>query len=251
VQGISATSSVSSWRPCLTKLCARLSITRRVGRLGVPQIGQAGIRDGGQTLIGDVEFAHGGTEFLVSRRAFKMVVAEYVGNKSEWEAFTSGHWAGDCVLGKTFRDAGAPLAAAWPIWQGDEVGDMNYDRVDGGERRQWCGPTVSYHHLGTAAIGDLWEFEQRSISEAGKVSTSFRLCSRTTELTSTTTDRPRTFPPPQRRLRLLHPPPNNTSPLQLGQSQRQGTSFVALLFAGILQHALREVDFLSPVGFLC
>jgi len=120
---------------------------------------------GGQTWIGDVEFAHGGTGFLVSRRALEMVVAEYIKHKSDWEAFTTGHWAGDCVLGKAFRDAGVPLAAAWPIWQGDEVGNMNYDRVDNGDRRQWCSPTVSYHHLSIPAIRDLWEFEQKWIAD--------------------------------------------------------------------------------------
>lgn len=129
---------------------------------------------GGQTWIGDVEFAHGGTGFLVSRRALEMVVAEYVKNKSEWENFASGHWAGDCVLGKAFKDAGVPLAAAWPIWQGDEVGHMNYDRVDDGERRQWCSPTVSYHHLSISAIRDLWEFEQRWIAKPGTVSASLQ-----------------------------------------------------------------------------
>jgi hypothetical protein len=126
---------------------------------------------GGQTSIGDVEFAHGGTGFLVSRPALEMVVEEYVAHKPEWEIFTQNHWAGDCVLGKAFRDAGVPLAAAWPIWQGDEVGNMNYDRVDDGERRQWCSPTVSYHHLSTDAIRGLWEFEQSWISDAEDVST--------------------------------------------------------------------------------
>jgi hypothetical protein len=54
---------------------------------------------------------------------------------------------------------------------------MNYDRVDEGERRQWCGPTVSYHHLSPNAIRDLWEFEQKWVSDAVKVSISFRKCS--------------------------------------------------------------------------
>jgi hypothetical protein len=135
---------------------------------------------GGQTYIGDVEFAHGGTGFLVSRRALEMVVAEYIKHKAEWETFTTGHWAGDCVLGKAFKDAGIPLAAAWPIWQGDEVSNMNYDRVDNGERRQWCTPTVSYHHLSIPAVRDLWEFEQRWISDVRKVSIPFRMCSRAT-----------------------------------------------------------------------
>jgi hypothetical protein len=132
---------------------------------------------GSQTAIGDVEFAHGGTGFLVSRRALEMVVAEYVAHKLEWEFFTKNNWAGDCVLGKAFGDAGVPFTAAWPIWQGDEVSNMNYDRVDNGERRQWCPPTVSYHHLSIPAIRNLWEFEQKWISDAGNVSASFQFCS--------------------------------------------------------------------------
>jgi hypothetical protein len=135
---------------------------------------------GGQNAVGDIDFAHGGTGFLVSRPALEMVVAEYVAHKSDWEVLTRDHWCGDCVLGKAFKDAGVPLTAAWPIWQGDKVGNMNYDRVDDGERRQWCPPTVSYHHLSIPAIRDLWEFEQNWISDAGKVSASFRLCSRNT-----------------------------------------------------------------------
>jgi len=125
---------------------------------------------GAPSVIGDVEFAHGGTGFLVSRPALEIVVAEYVAHQFDWEVLTANHWAGDCVLGKAFRDAGVPLTAAWPIWQGDEVGRMNYDRVDNGERRQWCTPTVSYHHLSTDAIRSLWEFEQKWLSDAGNVS---------------------------------------------------------------------------------
>ena len=181
---------------------------------------------GGQTWIGDVEFAHGGTGFLVSRRALEMVVAEYIKNKSEWENFTKNHWAGDCVLGKAFKDAGIPLAAAWPIWQGDEVGNMNYDRVDNGERRQWCPPTVSYHHLSVPVIRDLWEFEQNWISDAEDVSTLFRSCDCAAAAhhmhwtNATSTDLLRFFSTTQRRFRQLHPHPNNTQPLRLGQPQR-------------------------------
>jgi hypothetical protein len=154
---------------------------------------------GGQNSVGDIEFAHGGTGFLVSRPALEMVVKEYVAHKSDWETLTREHWCGDCVLGKAFRDVGVPLAAAWPIWQGDGVGRMNYDRVDEGERRQWCGPTVSYHHLSPNAIRDLWVFEQKWVSDAVKVSISFRKCSplplhvTRAELTSTTQTTPNPF----------------------------------------------------------
>jgi hypothetical protein len=121
---------------------------------------------GGQTWIGDVEFAHGGSGYLVSRPALERVVKQYVDNQRDWEKFTDDHWAGDCVLGKAFRDAGIPLTTAWPIWQGDTIGNMNY----GHSQRLWCQPTVSYHHLDAPAIEDLWNYGQSWASSRSSVS---------------------------------------------------------------------------------
>lgn len=121
---------------------------------------------GGQTWIGDVEFAHGGSGFLVSQPALRMVVKQYEDNQQEYEGFTDNHWAGDCVLGKTFKDAGISLTVAWPIWQGDDIGNMNY----GHKQRLWCQPTVSYHHLDARAIEDLWNYGQDWASSQSTVS---------------------------------------------------------------------------------
>lgn len=109
---------------------------------------------GGQTWIGDVEFAHGGSGYLVSRPALERVVKQYEDHQHEWEKFTDNHWAGDCVLGKAFKDAGIPLTPAWPIFQGDDIGNVNY----GHSQRLWCQPTVSYHHLDASAIEHLWKY---------------------------------------------------------------------------------------------
>lgn len=117
---------------------------------------------GGQIWIGDIEFAHGGASFAVSRPALEKVVAMFEANQKEWEDFTNGHWAGDCVLGKAFADSGTPLMHAWPIWQGDDIGNMNYARIDN-NHRLWCMPTVSYHHLSPSAVEDMWLFEQEWI----------------------------------------------------------------------------------------
>jgi len=111
---------------------------------------------GGQTWIGDVEFAHGGSGFLVSRPALERVVKQYEDNQRDWEKFTDNHWAGDCVLGTAFKDAGIPLTSAWPIFQGDDIGNMNYGHSQG----LWCQPTVSYHHLDASAITGLWNYAQ-------------------------------------------------------------------------------------------
>lgn len=121
---------------------------------------------GSQMFIGDVLFAHGGSGFFVSQPAMKMVVDFYASHQEEIEKFTDGHWAGDCVLGKVFKDAGVPFTNSWPIFQGDYPGIVPYAKPDGRpvadvKTRVWCYPTVSYHHLSPEVVEDLWYFEQR------------------------------------------------------------------------------------------
>lgn len=121
---------------------------------------------GSQMYIGDVLFAHGGSGFFVSQPAMRMVVDFYTPRQDEIESFTDGHWAGDCVLGKVFRDAGVPFTNSWPIYQGDYPGTVAYAKPDGRpiadpNMRVWCYPSVSYHHLSPDVIESLWHFEQQ------------------------------------------------------------------------------------------
>jgi hypothetical protein len=120
---------------------------------------------GSQMFIGDVLFAHGGSGFVVSQPAMKMVVEFYASHQEEIEKFTDKHWAGDCVLGKVFKDAGVPFTNSWPIFQGDYPGILAYARPDGRpvaneKTRVWCYPTISYHHVSPEIVEDLWHFEQ-------------------------------------------------------------------------------------------
>lgn len=119
---------------------------------------------GKQTLMAGDMFAHGGSGFVVSQPALRMVVDHYVAHKAEIEKFTDGHWAGDCVLGKAFTDSGVPLINAWPAFQGDYPGLVQYTRADArvnAERsRLWCGTPMSYHHMSAAMVEEMWGFEQ-------------------------------------------------------------------------------------------
>lgn len=115
---------------------------------------------GGQIMIGDVEFGQGGNGYIISRPALENVVSRYQAHQREYEDFTEGHWAGDCVLGKALKDSGTSLTRAWPIFQGDDVGNMNYNH-----QTQWCQPTVSYHHVSAEMIQDLYDFEKAWMSD--------------------------------------------------------------------------------------
>ncbi|KAK3703378.1 hypothetical protein LTR37_014484 [Vermiconidia calcicola] len=124
---------------------------------------------GSQMFIDGVIFAHGGSGFVVSKPAMQLFVDHYAAHKRELEDFTSGHWAGDCVLGKALVEAGVPFTDAWPIMQGDYPGIVPYARPDGRpiadpNKRVWCYPTVSYHHLSPDVVEDLWQFEQHWIA---------------------------------------------------------------------------------------
>lgn len=123
---------------------------------------------GAQINIGPITFGHGGASFAVSNEALRRVTGHYLSHKKEWEDFTDGHWAGDCVLGKAFKDADAPLTLAWPLFQSDDSGVVPYARADNGHRL-WCMPTVSYHHLSPDMIYDMWTFKQQWLAQQDMV----------------------------------------------------------------------------------
>jgi hypothetical protein len=119
---------------------------------------------GNPMQIGPDVFAHGGSGFVVSQPAMWKLVNYYAAHKTSIEEITENHWAGDCVLGKTFADAGVPLTYAWPSFQSDYPGLVEYTRSDArpdGQRlRVWCTTPVSYHHMSAAQVEEMWDYEQ-------------------------------------------------------------------------------------------
>lgn len=169
---------------------------------------------GSQVWDGRTHFAHGGSGFVVSQPAMRMVVEHYTAHKAYLEARVSRHWAGDAVLGLAFRDAGVSFTNAWPMFQGDFLGLVPYAGPDGrpvadNNVRQWCYPTISYHHMTPSMILDLWNWEQQWEAEDSGNTVS---CPSSSELD--VADQPRNVertpdPPPQRHLRAIHHAANN------------------------------------------
>ncbi|KAF2858408.1 glycosyltransferase family 31 protein [Piedraia hortae CBS 480.64] len=118
---------------------------------------------GAQMQIGDVIFAHGGSGFILSQAAMRNVVELFRHEQRKWEGFTQEHWAGDCVLGRAVHASGCPLTWAWPIFQGNKPGAVQYGE-DNYSKRLWCYPTISYHHMLPEEIKDLWTWEQERIA---------------------------------------------------------------------------------------
>ncbi|KAI6865548.1 hypothetical protein D0864_12243 [Hortaea werneckii] len=120
---------------------------------------------GSEVQIGDDIFAHGGTGFVMSRPAMKMGADEYLKNADEWHARTAAHWAGDCILGTALNQAGLPLNWAWPMFQGGNPVDLNWEDAKG-DWRLWCTAAISYHHFTSFEIEDMWGWEQQRIAHS-------------------------------------------------------------------------------------
>ncbi|KAK8170512.1 hypothetical protein BC567DRAFT_256907 [Phyllosticta citribraziliensis] len=117
---------------------------------------------GGQNWMGDTKFAHGGTGYIVSRKALRMAVDEYTKSRERWDEQTASEAAGDCLLAKLFNSVGIGLTETWPITQGETPFSLDYTS------RHLCYPVVTYHHMPPDWVRAMWKFEQIWFSQAGK-----------------------------------------------------------------------------------
>lgn len=110
--------------------------------------------------IGDTVFAYGGSGFVISNPVMRKM-AQYLDEKPETEIddYTATQWAGDCVLGKVFGDAGVGLNWSWPMLQDSKPWEVDYFATVG-DKRAWCYPVVSYHHMQPDDIRGLYEFDK-------------------------------------------------------------------------------------------
>ncbi|KAL3470950.1 hypothetical protein BJX99DRAFT_238396 [Aspergillus californicus] len=122
---------------------------------------------GTETQIADVIFAHGGSGFMISNPAMKLVAKEYAERADELHEFTDAHWAGDCVLGKVLSNVGVSLSFSWPILQNSNIGELD-EFTTTFYRRPWCFPAVAFHHLSPSDIQSLYDFERRRLAKSPK-----------------------------------------------------------------------------------
>lgn len=119
---------------------------------------------GADLFIDWTVFAHGGAGILISKAAMELYIDEYQARSEDWEKLVERHWAGDIVLGRALNAAGVHLTPAWPHFHPHAPGNDTYYWADD-DRRFWCYPAISYHHVTPEVIADLWRFEQEWIKE--------------------------------------------------------------------------------------
>ena len=114
-------------------------------------------------------FAHGGSGYVLSNPAMRILVNYMEANRTELENFVAQEWAGDIALGLVLKDVGIPITHAWPIYQPHHFGMLDFG-LEYDDKRFWCYPAGSYHHMTSDAIEEFWNFEQEWIREVNQVS---------------------------------------------------------------------------------
>ena len=121
---------------------------------------------GAQNVIGTTTFAHGGSGFVISRKAADMLEeVRYAKGKQafdeDWEEALSTACCGDEVIARTLDEAGVRLTPSWPIIQGETVASIDWTE------RHWCRPAISWHHVTPIEIDALWQFQAKWVDEHG------------------------------------------------------------------------------------
>ncbi|KAI1329645.1 glycosyltransferase family 31 protein [Xylariaceae sp. FL0255] len=106
-----------------------------------------------------VLFGHGGSGFVLSRPAMEKVSQYYRENQNTLDEETRQGWAGDLILGRVMKAVKIPMLWAYPHLQGDSLTSMEWG-IEKLSRRAWCFAATTFHHMTSADMEMLWQFEQ-------------------------------------------------------------------------------------------
>ncbi|KAK4539533.1 hypothetical protein LTR36_010878 [Oleoguttula mirabilis] len=111
---------------------------------------------GAQVMIGDLEFAHGGSAFVMSSPALESLTGVYREQQPRWERKLADECCGDKLLAEVLLQVKPPiyLLRAFPLIQGETVTSLDWSPT------HWCKPAVTWHHVDAAGIDKLWQFER-------------------------------------------------------------------------------------------
>lgn len=115
---------------------------------------------GAQAYHDKLEYAHGGSGIVLSNSALRAIVHAFHSDVHNLGGIVSDSCCGDRVIGRTLREAGVSLTRARPLLQGEPPSALEYTAA------RWCSPVTSFHRMSSAAVRELWDFEQRWISAA-------------------------------------------------------------------------------------
>lgn len=109
---------------------------------------------GSPTYIADLEFAHGGTGYVLSHAAVKKVMEKHPRIDGEYDAWTKEQCCGDYAVARALKDNDISLKWASPNFNGEPPYMIEFDKD------KMCQPLITLHHMRAQDVGDYWNFER-------------------------------------------------------------------------------------------
>ncbi|MCJ1320087.1 hypothetical protein MMC15_005424 [Xylographa vitiligo] len=102
----------------------------------------------------DIEFAHGGTGYIISQAAMQAAVGQHLDIATKYDKDVQGICCGDRMIGRVLLDENIKLTKAWPMLNGEKPITIPFSK------RQWCQPIITMHHMTAQEVSQVWNFEQ-------------------------------------------------------------------------------------------
>lgn len=102
----------------------------------------------------DIEFAHGGTGYVISGAAMKTAVGKHLDIDQKYDKEVHGICCGDAMIGRVLLDEQIKLTKAWPIFNGEKPLTLPFSKS------HWCQPVITMHHLTAQEVSQVWNFER-------------------------------------------------------------------------------------------
>ena len=112
----------------------------------------------------DIEFAHGGTGYIISQEAMEVAVGKHPDIATKYDKSVHGICCGDAMIGKVLLDEKIKLSKAWPMMNGEKPSTLPFGT------NQWCQPVMTMHHLTAQEVSQVWNFEQERRTQGITVS---------------------------------------------------------------------------------
>lgn len=112
----------------------------------------------------DIEFAHGGTGYIISGAAMRKAVGGHPDIQKKYDSDIKPWCCGDRIIARVLLDEGIKLTKAWPMLNGEKPLTLPF-----GEN-QWCQPVITMHHMTAQEVSQVWNYQQRRLAAGNTVS---------------------------------------------------------------------------------
>lgn len=115
---------------------------------------------GSPVWLPKLQFAHGGSAYVLSHGAMKALNTPEIGDEeqllySQFGFNTTALCCGDEALARVLKSRGVSLKGYWPMFNGEVPTAVSFGKD------LWCEPVISLHHLSGEDMQDLWQWIEK------------------------------------------------------------------------------------------